>query len=85
MIAVNSKGKRTIRGGRENIRSILYMPTMAAIRFNPAIKEFYERLLSKGKPKKVAITACMRKLLVTLNAMCKTKTEWSFKEQLIRA
>jgi len=46
------KGKRTIRGGRENIRSILYMPTMAAIRFNPAIKEFYERLLSKGKPKK---------------------------------
>ena len=79
------KGKRTIRGGRENIRSILYMPTMAAIRFNPAIKEFYERLLSKGKPKKVAITACMRKLLVTLNAMCKTKTEWSFKEQLIRA
>ncbi len=79
------KGKRTVRGGRENIRSILYMATMSAIRFNPPIKKFHERLIAKGKPKKVAITACMRKLLVTLNAMCKTKTEWSFKEQLIRA
>ena len=76
------KGKRRIRGGRENIRSVLYMPTMTAIRFNPAIKEFYERLLSKGKPKKVAITACMRKLLVTLNAMCRTNAEWSLKDQL---
>lgn len=79
------KGKRTVRGGRENIRSILYMATMSAIRFNPPIKKFHERLIAKGKPKKVAITACMRKLLVTLNAMCKTKTEWNFKEQLIRA
>ena len=79
------KGKRTVRGGRENIRSILYMAAIAAIRFNPPIKKFHERLIAKGKPKKVAITACMRKLLVTLNAMCKTKTEWNFKEQLIRA
>jgi len=77
------KGKRRIRGGRKNIRSILYMATLTAIRFNPVLKEFYERLVSKGKPKKVAITACMRKLLVMLNAMCKTNTAWSLKDQLI--
>ncbi len=77
------KGKRRIRGGRKNIRSILYMATLTAIRFNPVLKEFYERLVSKGKPKKVAITACMRKLLVTLNAMCRTNTAWSLKDQLM--
>jgi transposase len=71
------RGKRMIWGGRAAIRSVLYMSATCAIRFNPAIKIFYARLRHAGKQHKVAITACMRKLLVTLNTMIKNRTQWS--------
>ena len=71
------RGKRYIRGGRSNVRRSMYMATISAIRWNPAIKSFYERLISKGKKKKVAITACMRKILIKLNVMMKSKTQWN--------
>ena len=67
-------GKRIVWGGRANLCSVLYMSTLAAIRHNFAIKSFYNRLIEAGKPKKVAITACMRKLLTILNAMVKNNT-----------
>ncbi len=70
------QGKRYIRGGRSNVRRSLYMATIVAIQWNPAIRSFYERLLSKDKKKKVAITACMRKILIILNVMMKNKTYW---------
>lgn len=70
------RGKRMIRGGRSFVRSVLYMATIAATRFNPVIKSMYERLLKVGKQKKVAIVACMRKLLTILNAMIRTQTFW---------
>ena len=70
------RGKRRIFGGRTSVRSVLYMATLSAIRHNPVIKEFYQRLLDKGKLKKVALTACMRKLLVILNTMVKTGQDW---------
>lgn len=70
------RGKRTIFGGRANVRRALYMATLAAIRFNQVIRRFYERLVASGKPKKVAIVACMRKLLTILNAMVKSNTPW---------
>lgn len=63
------RGQRHIWGGRAQLRRCLYMAALVATRFNPELKAFYERLLSRGKPKKVAITACMRKLLICLNAM----------------
>ena len=53
------------------------MPTLAAVRFNPVLKQFYDRLVEAGKPKKVAITACMRKLLTILNSMVKNQTPWN--------
>lgn len=70
------RGKRRIWGGRAKIRSVLYMAALVAVRFNPLIKAFYERLLSKGKLKKVALTACMHKLLIVLNAMMKNNHAW---------
>lgn len=70
------RGKRTIWGGRAPVRSVLYMATIAATRWNPVIKAFYGRLLAAGKPKKVALTACMHKLLVILNAMLQHRTPW---------
>jgi len=70
------RGRRVIFGGRADVRSILYMATLSAIRHNSIIKAFYQRLLGKAKMKKVAITACMRKLLVILNAMLKNQTQW---------
>lgn len=70
-------GKRRIFGGRTSVRSVLYMATLSAIRHNPVIKEFYHRLLDKGKLKKVALTAGMRKLLVILNTMIKNKQDWN--------
>ena len=69
-------GRRMIRGGRPFVRSVLYMATISATRFNPVIKAMYERLLKAGKQKKVAIVACMRKLLTILNAMIRTQTPW---------
>jgi transposase len=71
------RGKRRIFGGRASVRSVLYMATLSATRHNPVIKEFYQRLLAKGKLKKVALTACMRKLLVILNTMVKTGQDWN--------
>ena len=71
------RGHRRIFGGRASVRSVLYMATLSAIRHNPVIKSFYERLIAKGKIKKVALTACMRKLLVILNAMVKTGQDWA--------
>ena len=71
------RGKRRIFGGRTSVRSVLYMATLSAIRHNPVIKEFYQRLLDKGKLKKVALTACMRKLLVILNTMVKSGQDWN--------
>jgi len=70
------KGRRRIWGGRASVRSGLYMATMAAIRCNPAIKGFYQRLIAAGKCHKVAATACMRKLLIIANAMLRDQTLW---------
>lgn len=70
------KGQRHVWGGRAAVRTVLYMATLAAIRCNPSIKAFYQRLRAAGKKPKVAIVACMRKLLTVLNAMLKTKTPW---------
>jgi len=70
------RGRRRILGGRAQIRSVLYMATAAAIRSNPVISAFHERLIKAGKEPKVAITACMRKMLTILNAMMKTQTPW---------
>jgi len=69
-------GKRTTRGGRARVRATLYMATLVATKYNLVIKTFYRRLLQAGKQKKVALTACMRKLLVTLNAMFRNHTSW---------
>jgi len=70
------KGKRMISGGRTSVRCGLYMATLVAIRHNPVIQKFYERLLANGKLKKVALVACMRKLLVILNAMIRDNKSW---------
>lgn len=70
------RGRRMIQRGRGKVRSVLYMATISAIRSNPVIRVFHEQLIKKGKPPKVAITACMRKLLTILNAMMKNQTPW---------
>jgi transposase len=70
------RGQRHIWGGRAEIRRMLYMATLIATRCNPVIKEFYQRLLKVGKPKKVALAAAMHKLLTILNAMLKHQTRW---------
>ncbi|MCP4933623.1 MAG: IS110 family transposase [bacterium] len=71
------RGKRRIFGGRTSVRSVLYMATLSATRHNPVIKSFYQHLLKQGKVKKVALTACMRKLLVILNTMVKSGQLWN--------
>jgi transposase len=71
------KGTRSIRGGRKDVRNTLYMAALTAIRCNPVIRQFAQRLKANGKPFKVLITACMRKLLVILNTLVKTNTHWS--------
>jgi transposase len=70
------QGKRRVYGGRATVRSVLYMAALAAKRYNPRIKQFYESLIRRGKEKKVALTACMRKLLVILNAMMHSNQPW---------
>jgi transposase len=70
------RGRRAIWGGRSQVRIVLYMAARAAIRFNPVIRAFAERLKKAGKPYKVVVTACMRKLLTILNAMVKNGTRW---------
>ncbi|EHJ1676478.1 IS110 family transposase, partial [Salmonella enterica] len=71
------RGRRTIFGGRAGVRTALYMAALVATRFNPVIKAFYTRLVAAGKPKKVALVACMRKLLTILNAMLRKNEEWN--------
>jgi transposase len=70
------RGRRTVWGGRAQVRAVLYMSAIVAPRFNPVIRTFYRRLCAVGKAKKVALTACMRKLLTILNAMLKHRTSW---------
>lgn len=70
-------GKRMVWGGRAPVRAVLYMGALVAAKFNPVIRAFYQRLRATGKPAKVALTACMRKLLVILNAMVRNGTPWS--------
>jgi transposase len=71
------RGKRRIKGGRADVRKILYMATLAAVRFNPVIHQFYQHLLAQGKLRKVALVACMRKLLTILNAMIRDMLPFS--------
>jgi transposase len=71
------RGRRIIWGGRAQVRAVLYMSTLVASRFNPTIRNFYLRLCAAGKRKKVALTACMRKLITILNSMLRHKTSWN--------
>ena len=71
------RGKRTVWGGRARVRAALYMGALVASRWNPVIRDFYQRLLAAGKPKKLALTACMRKLLTILNCMLKNGQAWN--------
>ena len=70
------RGRRTVWGGRAKLRAVLYMAALVASRSNPIIAAFYQRLVNAGKAKKVALVACMRKLLTILNAMMRTMTTW---------
>jgi transposase len=72
------KGKRRIFGGREGVRRTLYMAALSAAKHNPIIRPFYESLLKRGKEKKVALTACMRKMLVIINVMVRDGKQWKF-------
>ena len=76
------KGKRRIWGGRAEVRAVVYMAALVAIKHNPAIKVFHSRLIAAGKPKKVAIVACMRKLLTILNAMLRDQAMWNAAKHL---
>jgi transposase len=71
------RGRRCVWGGRKDVRNVLHMATLAAIQYNPILTDYYQRLCSAGKPKKVALTATMRKLLVIINAMVKNHSAWS--------
>ena len=75
--------KRAVWGGRASVRATLYMGALVAARHNPTIRRFYERLVATGKPKKVALVACMRKLLTILNAVLKHRTPWRSPHALI--
>ncbi len=70
------RGRRTVWGGRSHVRAVLYMATLVATRHNPVLRAFYQRLVAAGKPKKVALTACMRKLVTALNAMIRARVPW---------
>jgi transposase len=72
------RGKRTTKGGRSRVRPALYMATLVATRFNPVIKAQYSHLIEMGKVKKVALVACMRKLLTILNAMVRDNRPWQY-------
>ena len=77
------RGRRTVYGGRGEVRAVLYMGTLVATKHNPVIKAFYTRLCAAGKAKKVALTACMRKLLTIMNAMVRDLTPWQPREVAI--
>jgi transposase len=79
------KGQRHIQGGRSEVRNVIYMATVAAIRHNPVLRAHYERLVAAGKPKKVAIVACMRKMLTILNAMMRDGTSWDITKHVTTA
>ena len=79
------RGKRAVWGGRSRVRAVLYMGALVASRHNPAIRDFYQRLLAAGKPKKVALVASMRKLLVILNGMLKHGSPWCDMTQPVAA
>ena len=79
------RGKRAVWGGRPRVRAVLYMGALVASRHNPAIRDFYQRLLAAGKPKKVALVASMRKLLVILNGMLKHGSPWCDMTQPVAA
>ena len=79
------RGKRAVWGGRSRVRAVLYMGALVASRHNPAIRDFYQRLLAAGKPKKVALAASMRKLLVILNGMLKHGSPWCDMTQPVAA
>ena len=70
------RGHRMIGGGRTSVRNVLYMAALAAIRHNPVVRATYQRLVNRGRPKKVAIIACLRQLLTILNAIARTKSRW---------
>lgn len=70
------KGRRRIKGGRAPVRTVLYMGMLSAIQHNPVMKHFYHKLVAQGKHKKVALTACMRKMMTILNAMVRDNKEW---------
>ncbi len=70
------RGKRMVWGGRASVRTVLFLCAMAATRYHPILRPFYQRLVAAGKPKKVALVACARKLLTILNAMARTGTPW---------
>ena len=72
------RGKRAIWGGRSGLRTTLYMAMLSALRYNPQIKSFYTSLVARGKPKKVAITACIRKFITILNAMFRDQKDWAY-------
>jgi len=71
------RGKRRVKGGRSSVRNVLYMAALSTSRFNPILRPFYERMLQRGKEKKVALTACMRKLLTFLNAILRDQKRWN--------
>ena len=71
------QGKRHTWGGRAEVRAVIYMVVLSGVRYNPSLREFHQRLIAAGKPPKVALVACMRKLLVMLNAMVRDGTVWN--------
>lgn len=77
------RGKRAIWGGRSGLRATLYMGMLSAVRYNPQIKNFYMSLVARGKPKKVAITTCIRKFITILNAMFRDQKDWVYTERLV--
>jgi transposase len=71
------RGKRRVKGGRSGVRNVLYMAALSASRYNPVLRAFYQQMIQRGKEKKVALTACMRKLLTFLNAMIRDSKSWT--------
>jgi transposase len=79
------RGRRFIHGGRASVRGVLYMGALVATRRNPVIAAFYQRLLAAGKPKQLALVACMRKLLTMLNAMVRSGAPWRYDPAVVRS
>ena len=76
------RGRRFVQGGRATVRAVLYMAALVATKRNAVIRGFYQRLVAAGKPKKLALVACMRKLLTILNTMVRTGQRWSIDQSL---